>query len=196
MAMITVFTRQEFRQWLMKNHNKGDKISVILFKRHTKKPAPSHKQLIEEAICFGWIDTTIKRLDKNRYVRNFSKRNKNSTWSRNTLKYAKELIKQKKMTPVGLKFYKEGLRKPPHDSGIPKNPSMPPELKKVLDKEKKAKKNFKELAPSTKKMLYRWILRGKRNETRNKRISIIVERTKADRKDFFKTQKKLNIPSK
>ena len=76
---------------------------------------------MEEAICFGWIDTTIKRLDEDTYLRHFSRRNKNSKWSDNTLGYAKQLIKEKKMTPIGLEFYKEGLKKPTHDHGIPKN---------------------------------------------------------------------------
>ena len=97
MKIITTFTRDDFRKWLMKNHNKENKISVILYKKHTNKFAPSHRELMEEAICFGWIDTTIKRLDEDKYIRNFSKRNNNSKWSDNTLRYAKDLIKQTRL---------------------------------------------------------------------------------------------------
>jgi len=185
MKTITVSIRNNFRKWLEKNHEKENKVSVILYKKHTGKLSPSHRELMEEAICFGWIDTTIKKLDENRYIRNFTKRNKNSKWSDNTIRYGRELIKQKMMTPIGLKFFKEGLSRPTHDAGIPKNPNIPIELKKVLDKDKKTNDNFMKISPSIKKMLYRWILSGKREETRTKRIKLIVEKAKVSRKDFF-----------
>ena len=172
---VTVYTRGDFRKWLAKYHEKEKRVAIILYKRHTGKPAPSHRELMEEAICFGWIDTTIKRLDENKYLRNFAKRNKNSRWSDNTLGYAKQLIKEKKMTPTGLKFYKLGLQKPTHDQDVPKNPSMPLELKKALAKNKTIQKNFENFAPSTKRMLYRWLLSGKLPETRKKRVLAIIK---------------------
>jgi uncharacterized protein YdeI (YjbR/CyaY-like superfamily) len=193
MKTITVFNRDDFRKWLVRNHNKEDKVSVIVYKKHTGKPFPSHKELMEEAICFGWIDTIIRKLDENRYIRTFSRRNKNSKWSNNTIKYAKDLIKRGKMTPEGLKFYKEGLKKPTHDFGIPKNPDMPVELKQALDKDKKAKDNFENFSASVKKMFYRWILKGKRDETRAKRIKLIVEKARIGRKDIFGKQEKINV---
>ncbi len=60
MKTITVFSRQEFREWLAKNHDKEEKISVILHKKHTGKSSPSHRELIEEAICYGWIVGAIQ----------------------------------------------------------------------------------------------------------------------------------------
>ena len=56
-------TRDAWRNWLKKNHLSKRKIAVIVYKKHTGKPSPNHKELMEEAICFGWIDTTIKRFD-------------------------------------------------------------------------------------------------------------------------------------
>lgn len=175
MEKFEVFDKEGFRKWLKKNHKKESKVAIILHKKHTGKTSPTHRELIEEAICYGWIDTTIKRIDDDTFIRHFSKRNENSSWSDNTLSYAKELIKQNRMTEEGLKFYKLGLKKPTHDHGIPKNPDMPEELKLALSKNKKAKENFEKFAPSTKKMLYRWILRGKLNETREKRVKKIVD---------------------
>ena len=189
MKTITVLSVEDFRKWLTENHDKENKVSLVVYKKHTGKSSPSHRELMEEAICFGWIDTTVKRFDENKYIRNFSKRNKNSKWSDNTQKYAKELIKQKRMTPTGLKFYKEGLKRPTHDFGIPKNPDMPLELEISLNKNKKARKNFDSFPASTKKMIYRWILRGKREETRSKRIRITVENAEVGSKNIFETQK-------
>jgi len=192
MRTVELFTKKEFRTWLKKHHKKESKVAVIIHKKHTSKPFPTHRELIEEAICFGWIDTTVNRLDEDRYIRHFSKRNKNSKWSNNTIRYAKELVKQKKMMPQGMKYYKEGLAKPTHDHGIPMKPSMPSELKKELNKNKKAKSNFEKYPPSTKIMFYRWILRGKREETRAKRIKIIVEKAKVGDKEVFTTSQKVN----
>ena len=185
MKKIIAFKRDDFRKWLIENHDKETKVSVIVYKKHTGKSAPSHMELMEEAICFGWIDTTVNRLDEERYIRNFSKRNKNSRWSNNTLQYGKELIKQGKMTPAGLKFYREGLKRPTHDAGIPKNPEMPNELKEALDRDDQAKENFGKFSASAKRMIYRWILRGKREQTRIKRINVTVEKAKIGRKDIF-----------
>jgi uncharacterized protein YdeI (YjbR/CyaY-like superfamily) len=193
MKTITRFTRNDFRKWLVKNHNKENKVSVILYKKHTGISAPSHRELIEEAICFGWIDTTVRKLDEKRYVRSFTKRNKNSKWSDNTIQYGKNLIKQGKMTPIGLKFYKEGLKKPTHDAGIPKDPDIPDELKLALDKDKKTREKFNKFSPSIKRMFYRWILGGKLEKTRAKRIKLIVERAKVGRKDIFGPQEKVNV---
>jgi len=193
MKTITAFTREDFRKWLEKNHDREGKVSVVLYKKHTGKKSPSHRELMEEAICFGWIDTTIKRLDEEKYVRNFSKRNKNSKWSDNTQKYAKELIKQKRMTPAGLNFFKEGLKKPTHDAGIPKNPSIPLELEKALGRDRIARENFEGFSPSVKKMFYRWILRGKREDTRLKRVGVIVENSRAGRRDVFGAQGEVNV---
>jgi uncharacterized protein YdeI (YjbR/CyaY-like superfamily) len=192
MVEIAVFKKEDFRKWLKKNHDKEKKVSIIIHKKHTGKESPSHRELMNEAICFGWIDTTVNRLDEERYIRNFSRRSKNSKWSDNTISYGKELIEQGRMTPAGLKFYEEGLKKPTHDAGIPKSPSMPEELRKALDKNPKAKENFNNFAPSIKKMHYRWILRGKREETRAKRIKFIVESVEISKRNFFGSQDKIN----
>jgi uncharacterized protein YdeI (YjbR/CyaY-like superfamily) len=181
---VTAFKAEDFRKWLEKNHKKETKVRVILHKKHTGKPAPNHRELMWEAICFGWIDTTVKRVDDDRYLISFSKRNKNSKWSDNTLSYAKILIKQGKMTEEGLKYYKQGLKKPTHDSGIPKNPEMPEELKKELIKDRKTESNFKNLSPS-KKMFYRRILSGKLESTRKRRVKKVIELIKSGKMDFI-----------
>jgi uncharacterized protein YdeI (YjbR/CyaY-like superfamily) len=182
---ITVYNRADFRRWLKKNHHKEKNIAIVLYKRHTGKAAPTHRELMEEAICFGWIDTILNRLDDDRYIRNFCARNKNSRWSNNTLSYAEQLIKDGLMMPNGMKYYKLGKQKPTHDHGIPKNPRMPKDLKKTLEQNKLAKQTFDSIIPSKKKMIYRWILRGKLASTREKRISLINKEMKAGNKNFM-----------
>ena len=181
---IEVFKIEDFHKWLKKNHKKEDKVTIIIHKKHTGKNSPTHRQQIEEAICFGWIDTTLKRRDENTYQRNFVKRKATSSWSNNTISYAKELLKQGRMSEQGKHFFKLGLAKPTHDEGIPKNPDMPLELKKALSKNKEAKRNFEKYAPSTKKTMYRWLLRAKLPATKKKRVDKIINLALENKKLF------------
>jgi uncharacterized protein YdeI (YjbR/CyaY-like superfamily) len=186
---INAYTVADFRKWLKKNHTKETKVRVIIHKKHTGKGFPTHRELLDEAICYGWIDTTIKRLDEDTFVRNFSRRNGSSKWSDNTLKYAKQLIKDGRMQPEGLARYEEGKKRPTHDAGIPKNPDMPKELKQALAKNPDARKNFEKVAPSMKRALYRFILRGVQAATREKRIKKIIDNYGRSTKSVFWTNK-------
>jgi len=190
---INVFTIDDFQKWLRESHKKENRVAVIIHKRHTGKSAPTHRELIEEAICYGWIDTTIKRLDDDRFIRHFSKRTKNSSWSKNTLAYAKKLVKEGRMQEQGLHFYELGLKKKTHDHGIPENPDQPLELKEALSKNKKAETVFNTLPPSTKKMLYRWFLHAKRPETRIKRINQIITSMLNGDRDVIRPVTKINV---
>lgn len=167
--------RLEWRKWLQKNHKKEKAVALIRYKKHTGKPSPTVQEAMHEAICFGWIDTTVKKVDDEKYLINYRKRNdKTSKWSKNTLSYAKQLIKEGLMAPEGLRLYKLGLKKRPHDHGIPDNPRMPSDLKKELLKQN-VLKTFQELSPSSKRNHLRWLYRAKQANTRTKRINEIVK---------------------
>lgn len=86
--------REDWRNWLKKNHLEETKVILIKYKKHTGKSSITNREAMEEAICFGWIDTTVKRIDDEKYSQTFVKRNKNSKWSINTLSYGKELLKK------------------------------------------------------------------------------------------------------
>ena len=139
---------------------------------------------MEEAICFGWIDTTIKKLDHEKYLRCFVRRNDKSKWSKNTLRYARELIRNGKMSNEGIRRYKEGLAKNPHDLGIPKNPEVPGYLMREIEKDRVTKENFKKIPPSYKRALLRWLLRAKLEKTKKKRVKIIVQSLRKKEKLF------------
>jgi uncharacterized protein YdeI (YjbR/CyaY-like superfamily) len=174
--------REEWRAWLEQNHKIEKKVHLIKYKKHTGKPSLSHRESIQEAICFGWIDTTIKRIDDEKYRRTFVKRTKNSRWSNATLGYAKNLIKEGKMTPEGLKAYQEGLKKPVIDHGLSKNPEIPEDLKKELEKNDTAMYNFNNFAPSYKRQYIIWVVRAKRDKTRIARIEEVVKRSFENKK--------------
>lgn len=169
-------TRLEWRNWLRKNHQKEKRVGVIRYKKHTGKPSPSSQELMHEAICWGWIDTTVNRLDEEKYLINYVRRNeKSSRWSENTQRYAKELIKQGLMSPFGLKLFQIGLKRKTHDFGIAKNPELPQDLLLELKKDRNVLDKFNKLAQSYKRIYFRWIERAKLKPTREKRIKEVVK---------------------
>ena len=101
------------------------------------------------------------------------------------MKYGGDLIKQGRMMPMGLKYYKEALKKKPFDFDVPKNPGIPAGLKKALDGDKIAKENFDNFPPSIKKMIYRRILLAKREETKERRIKLVVSNARIDKRTIF-----------
>lgn len=183
MEEIICYSVGEWRKWLSKNHRKEDRVLLIRYKKHTGKEMFNQSDAMNEAICFGWIDTTLKRIDDERYGVTFVKRNKNSRWSDNTFARAREMIKFGKMSDFGKEMFELGLTKKTHDHGIPKNPNINdvPELKMELNKKSNngIREKFEKLAPSYKRMYYRWILSAKRLETREKRVKQCIALVKA-----------------
>lgn len=172
---------KSWRAWLEKNHLKESKIALLVHKKHTGKGSMSHREAMEQAICFGWIDTTIKSLNEDTFIRRFARRTDKSKWSDNTLSYAKRLLAEGQMSPEGIKRYKEGLTRPTHDHGIPKDPDVPLALKKAL-KEKGMWKKFEKMAPSYRRTFLRWLLHAKGEDTKKKRIGMIVKMVEQGKK--------------
>lgn len=182
MKEVHAKTRKQWRSWLKRNHLKEKEVLLIYSKRHTGKPAPSHLESMEEAICFGWIDTTVKKIDDDHFGRKFVRRRENAGWSTNTLSYAKRMIEEGKMEAHGLKAYNLAKNKKTIDHDLPKNPDPPEELLNQLKKSKKALNFFTNLAPSYKRYYVRWLLSAKLPETRKKRIKVIYDRCKESKK--------------
>lgn len=174
----------DWRNWLKKSHLKKNKILLVKYKKHTGKPIIYNRDAMMEAICFGWIDTTAKRIDEDRYGVTYVKRNKNSKWSKNTLSYGADLLGKGLMSPFGVKMYLEGLAKKPHDEGIPQNPRVPKYLTEAIEKDRVVKENFLKISPSYKRTLLRWLLRAKMDETKKKRLSLIVQSLRKNKRLF------------
>lgn len=102
---------KDFVDWLEANHKTKDRVEFKIYKKHTGYPVPSHNEQVRAAICYGWIDTKVKRIDDDSYMRIFVKRKDNANWSVNTLRYAAELTAQKKMKPLGTEHYLKALEK-------------------------------------------------------------------------------------
>jgi len=139
---------------------------------------------VEEALCFGWIDSIIKKIDDEKYARKFTPRKDNSKWSELNKRRVEKLIKDNRMTKSGLakiEFARQsGQWNKPDRPAIPFD--IPKDFKTALDKNKKARENFNQLAPSYQKQFIGWIAIAKRKETKEKRIKEAIDLLKNGQK--------------
>lgn len=164
--------REDWRKWLKVNHNKVKVLWLVFYKKHTGKANISYNDAVEEALCYGWIDSIIKEIDEEKYARKFTPRNDHSRWSELNKKRAGNMIKQGKMTAVGLSKINAAKKNGQWNRAvsIPKTVELPNSLKSALQKNKKAWGNFKNLAPSYQRNFIMWVSSAKRQETKDKRL--------------------------
>ena len=99
--------RKAWREWLSKNHDKEKEIWLVYFRKATGKPTVTYNEAVEEALCFGWIDSIEKGIDEERFMDRFTPRKPKSNWSPSNRARARRLIESKQMTPAGLKTLPE-----------------------------------------------------------------------------------------
>lgn len=172
---VTIRTRNQWRSWLEENHLSEERVFLISYKKHTGKKSINHRAQLEEALCFGWVDTTVKRIDEDKYGRHFVKRKVTANWSKNTLSYADSLLKEGQMSAFGKKMYEQGKKKKALDHDLPDTLEVPPDLKKAFTKNKKAKNGFENYTKAQQQSHLKWLFRAKREETRQKRIKMLVD---------------------
>ncbi len=174
---LYVKNRNDWRMWLKKNHERSNEIWLIYYKKHTKKPRISYEDAIEEAICFGWIDSTVKRIDEEKFMQKFTPRTSRSQWSEINKKRALKMIKSGKMTEAGrckidaAKKNGEWNRR----RAVAETNEPPNDFYDALKKNKNAKINFDKFSSSIKKQYFGWIISAKRDETRKRRIQKAVK---------------------
>jgi uncharacterized protein YdeI (YjbR/CyaY-like superfamily) len=164
---LEVRSRQEWRKWLSDNYDSHPEIWLVFRKQHTGVTSLSYIDAIEEALCFGWIDSLVKRLDGARYARKFTPRKADSKWSTiNRLRYA-DLKSRGLLAAPGLE------RAPTSRSGDAPRPSataIPSYIEKRLKADPRAWQYFEQLAPSYRRAYIGWIESAKREETKEKRL--------------------------
>ena len=170
---LHVADRDDWRDWLRKNHATKKEIWLIYYKKHTGKPSILYDDSVEEALCFGWVDSIIKRIDDEKFARKFTPRKAKSRWSEENKKRARKMIKEGKMTEAGLARIGEAKESGEWFKITParKELVIPPYLKAALAKNKKALENFSNLTESYKRQYVGWITSAKREETRKRRLA-------------------------
>lgn len=134
---LYVVNRKDWRDWLSKNHDRESEIWLIYHKVGSDKPRISYSDAVEEALCYGWIDSTVKGIDSEKYAQRFSPRRAKSNWSTLNLERMKKLIKNKLMTQAGLAYY-------PGETEF----KILPDILKELRKDKEIWNNFQKFDAS------------------------------------------------
>jgi uncharacterized protein YdeI (YjbR/CyaY-like superfamily) len=162
--------RAAWRTWLTGHASTDTEIWLVYFKKHTGKPTVSYLDSLEEALCFGWVDSLIQKIDDDRYARKFTPRKTGSEWSKVNQRLAAKLIREGRMTEAGLARVDFSL---PEGEPIRQRPAETPTpgwLKTGLRTSPLAWENFEKLPPSHQRRYIVWISDAKRDETRQKRI--------------------------
>jgi uncharacterized protein YdeI (YjbR/CyaY-like superfamily) len=136
---LYVTRREEWRRWLSANHAKEKEVWLIYYRKETGKPRLPYNDAVEEALCFGWIDSIQKKLDEERFVQRFTPRKEGSTLSQANRERIIKLIAQKKMTQAGLDavayVFQPGIEQP-------QELVIPPDILEPLRANAKAWTNF------------------------------------------------------
>lgn len=169
-------TPDDFREWLAQNHDQKDVQWIGYYKVATGKPSIKWEESVREALCFGWIDGLRKSIDDESYKIRFTPRRPNSHWSEKNIRMVKELIEVEKMEAPGLEaFEKRDGKKSSQASYEQKSVELKKEYKEQLKKNKKAWTFFRELAPGYTRTSVHWVMSAKREETRQRRLKILIE---------------------
>ena len=173
MQEIYLKNRAEWRGWLAENHASHPPIWLIYYKKETGKPTLEYDESVEEALCFGWVDSIIRKLDDERFARKFTPRKETSNWSESNKQRVEKLMAAGLMTEHGLRLVEQAKQ-----SGLWREPArpdiswdVPAGLQEALARHPKAAAFFESLAPSYRKQYIGWIAVARRPETREKRIA-------------------------
>jgi uncharacterized protein YdeI (YjbR/CyaY-like superfamily) len=176
-------SRAVWRKWLVENHGSKKEIWLVLYKKHVKQPCVAYEAAVEEALCFGWIDGILKRIDDESHVVRFSPRRKGSPWSDSNRKRVGRMTRQGKMTDAGRAAVREAKRNGQwQKAGQQHSDVAPDDLLRALKRNRAARACFEQLAPSHKRAYIGWIEEAKREDTRKRRIRRTVERLAAGKR--------------
>ena len=182
---LYVANRKDWRAWLRKNHASETEVWLIYFKKHTGRPRIPYDDAVEEALCFGWIDSTVHSLDEESYAQRFTPRKEKSQWSESNRRRLRKLLAEGRMTKAGLaKVSPEVLENLDKPAPPPEKKELvvPPYIEKAFKSNRTVWENFNNLAPSYRRNYVGWIEQAKREETRQKRLKESIELLKQNKK--------------
>ncbi|GAA4342030.1 YdeI/OmpD-associated family protein [Flaviaesturariibacter amylovorans] len=169
-------TKKAWRQWLQQHHDRANAVWLVQYKKSAGIPTISWSDAVDEALCFGWIDSVKKKLDEERSIQYFTKRKPNSTWSKINKEKVARLITEGRMTPAGLAPIEAAQRNGSWEllDSVDRL-EVPEDLATALDAVPGARAFFEGCSPSNRKALLQWLVLAKSAATRQKRIDSIAQ---------------------
>jgi uncharacterized protein YdeI (YjbR/CyaY-like superfamily) len=171
--------RSELRQWLKENHRKARELWVGYYKQGSGKANFTWSESVDEALCYGWIDGIRKTIDEASYTIRLTPRKPNSNWSAINIKKVEELTRRRLMRAAGVKAF---AKRREESSSRYSYEQQTVELEKKYERKfkthAKAWKFFQSLTPSTKRPSIWWVVSAKKEETRRRRLDILIHSSK------------------
>ena len=170
MKTLLVRTVDNWREWLSEHHDSETEVWLIFYKASAAATSMAHPDALDEALCFGWVDSLVKRLDDRRYAVKFTPRRADSKWSEKNRARYRELEAAGRLHPAG-------INRPPTNRGYAPRPpryrlpaKLPGDIEAALKRRPEALRYFEALPPSHKRRYVGWIETAKREETRARRL--------------------------
>ncbi len=170
----------DLRKWLQHNHAMAEELWVGLYKKKTGKPSVTWPEVVDQALCFGWIDGIRKSIDDESYMNRLTPRRKGSNWSAINIKRVQELIDAGLMRPAGLKAFEARDEKKANSYSFERaHVEFSPAQLKQFKKNKRAWESFQAQPPSARKVATWWVISAKQEATRVRRLAQLIEKTAA-----------------
>jgi uncharacterized protein YdeI (YjbR/CyaY-like superfamily) len=178
---LYVTNRKDWRKWLAKNHKTEKEIWLIYYRKETGKPRILYDDAVLEALSYGWIDSTAKKIDEERFAQRFTPRSPKSVLSQMNKERIRDLIKEKKMTKWGLKAVAHVFDSKTDD---PNSFVIPPEIIKALKENKDAWKNFQKMPPSYQRIRIAYIdgYRQYNSDMYKKKLAYFIKMTEQNKR--------------
>lgn len=169
-------SRAAWREWLDEHHASSQGIWLVFAKKRTGLPTLSYEDAVQEALCFGWIDSLMKSIDDRFHMQMFTPRKPKSAWSATNKARLAKLMKAGAMTPAGLAAVAEAKKSGSWSTYAEVDKlTIPPELKRAFDANPDAKKNWPTYTPSAQRSFLHMVNNAKRPETREKHAQRVVD---------------------
>lgn len=166
----------EWRDWLEKHHQEKNEVWLVIYKKKYRHQGLELNSAVEEALCFGWIDSTLNTVDEERYLLRFSPRKEGSIWSIRNIQRAEELMGAGRMTKAGLTTIEKAKENGEWEAARQRErvDIIPEDLESALSKIPGGLEAYRAIPDSRKKQLIYWLQSAKRDETRKRRIKSII----------------------
>ena len=169
--------RQEWRLWLKENHSLQQSVWLVYYKKKSGKPTLTWSEAVDEALCFGWIDSTARPIDDDTFMQFFCKRKPNSVWSKINKGKVQRLMEEGLMADAGYKSIDTAKQNGSWTIlDDVEEVKIPKDLAKAFNSHPGAKKYFLSLSRSVRKNILQWLVLARRSETRQNRVNEIAER--------------------
>lgn len=173
-----------WRAWLEAHHATEREVWLVLLKVHVPRPSVTYEEAVQEALCFGWIDGMLRRIDDESHMLRFTPRKPGSVWAVSNKARVERLIAEGRMRPEGLAMVEEAKARGEWDRADEREDvtAVPDDLATALDGDAAAREAWERLAPSHKKQYLYWVGEAKRPQTRARRVAETVRRAREGRR--------------